>query len=166
MEINVFLHWIDSRWPDRKKNPLSNLNSKTSAGVTFLANIIISGPALFGIPGPFVFIPEKEKQQSGTLRPNYTKLASILIWIPWTMELLCHTIRTKLLCSYASRDGEHPNTILNGCVCHNVTRVCLSGGCYTKTCPEPFHIATVDHGNFLYNKCDLVHYCGVSWPSG
>ena len=39
------------------------------------------------------------------------------------------------------RDGKHPCTILNECVWHNGTRLCLSGGCYTKACPEPCHIA-------------------------
>ena len=37
-------------------------------------------------------------------------------------QFLCHMIRGKLLHSYV-RDGDHeyPNTILNGCVCHNGT---------------------------------------------
>ena len=43
-------------------------------------------------------------------------------------------------------DDEHPYTILNVCVCHNGTRVCSSGGCYAKTCPEPFDMA-----NSLYS---------------
>ena len=41
------------------------------------------------------------------------------------------------------KDGEHPYTILNGCVWHIGTRVCSSGGCYVKACPEPVDIATV-----------------------
>ncbi len=49
----------------------------------------------------------------------------------------------KPLSSHA-RDGEHPYTILNGCVWHiNGTRVCSYGGYYTSTCPEACDIATV-----------------------
>ena len=55
---------------------------------------------------------------------------------------ICHMIRGKLLRSCV-RGGVHPYTILNGCVLDNGTRVCSSGGCYAKACPEPFDIATV-----------------------
>ena len=57
-------------------------------------------------------------------------------------QLLCHTIRGELLRSFV-RDDEHPYRILNGCVWHSGTRVCLSGGCFAKACPKQFDIAIV-----------------------
>ena len=67
-------------------------------------------------------------------------LKFVLIRLKYT-QLLCYLIWGKLLHRYV-RDGEHPNTILNGCAWYNGSMLCSSGGCYAKVCHEPFDIAT------------------------
>ena len=115
----------------------------------------------FSLVGPIAFKPQHHhKSRSRVINKAIYTLDLDIIWYNDALDLRqvitlilnssdyqsrCYYItwfQGKLLLCFV-RYGEHPYSILNGCVWHNGTRVCSSGVCYTKANPKPFDIATV-----------------------